>query len=235
MNNQVLQVLQSLSFAQPLVLWLLVIAVPLVVLAPWARLRMTSAPVRLGVLGLRLVIAGLLVAALAEPTLRPAGHARAVVFALDVSDSLSGDQQVWARAWVESAIRGLPPGSHSDTIEFGERAQLVGAESPPGRTTDLAAALRLAGALIPRDPSLAPEVVLLTDGWSTIGSPPADALPSGVHVSYVRIPPPAAGQRSRSHSIVIRGNSTRSGLARQRTRKGARKASATPYRGPRNG
>jgi uncharacterized membrane protein len=37
--------------------------------------------------------------------------------------------------------------------------------------------------------------VLLTDGWSTIGSPPADALPSGVHVSYVHIPPPAAGQR----------------------------------------
>jgi Ca-activated chloride channel homolog len=198
--NQALHVLQSLSFSQPLVLWFLILVVALVVLAPRARLRMTSVPLRIGVLGIRLVIAGLLVAALAEPTLRPAGHGRAVVFAIDVSDSLSPDQQLWARNWVSAAISALPPGSHSDTIEFGERAQLVGSTPPPGGTTDLTAALRLAATLVPREPSLAPAIVLLTDGWQTVPSSPraspADAVPAGIRVSYVQIPPStAAGQR----------------------------------------
>src|SRR5207302_10903061 len=127
----------------------------------------------------RLTIVGLLVVGLAEPRLRPAGHARAVVFAIDVSDSMSPDQQVWAHAWVDRASRALPPGSHADAIEFGERAPLVVApEPPPGATTDLGAALKLAGALLPRDESTAPEVVLFTDGWQTTTSIPADALPA---------------------------------------------------------
>src|ERR1700716_1435206 len=124
--NQVVSVLQSLAVLQPAVLWLLVLAVPLVLLVPTVRLRGTSAAMRVEVLGMRLAIVSLLIAALAEPTLRPAGHARAVVFALDVSDSISPDQMLWARAWVDRAIRALPPGSHSDTIEFGERAQVLG-------------------------------------------------------------------------------------------------------------
>jgi Ca-activated chloride channel homolog len=202
--NQAMQVLQSLSFSQPLALWAFVLAVPLVVLAPRARLRMTSAPVRLGVLGIRLVVAGLLILGLAEPTLRPTGQGRSVVFAIDVSDSLSPGQQLWARGWVSSAIRALPPGSHSDTIEFGERAQLVGAEPPPGRTTDIAAALRLAGTLVPRDPSLAPEIVLLTDGWQTVAGSPADALPAGVQVSYIRIPPSTAADQPPGVAVVHR-------------------------------
>jgi uncharacterized membrane protein len=90
----------------------------------------------------------------------------------------------------------LPPASQTNTIEFGARAQLAGAAQLPATTsTDLAAALRLAGALLPRDPRLAPEVVLLTDGWQTSGSAPAAALPSGVAVSYVRIPPPTTDLR----------------------------------------
>lgn len=202
--SQALEVLRSLSFVHPLVLWVLVFAVPLVVLAPWARLRLTRLPLRLGVLGIRLVIASLLVIGLAEPTLRPAGHARAVVFAIDVSDSLSPDQQVWARSWVESARRTLPPGSHSDTIEFGQRAQLVGSEPPPGETTDLAAAVRLAVTLLPRSENLAPEVVLLTDGWQTAAAPPPspDALPAGVKVSYVPIPQSAAVTRQPGLAVV---------------------------------
>ena len=47
-------------------MWVLVFAVPLVVLAPWARLRLTRLPLRLGVLGIRLVIASLLVIGLAD-------------------------------------------------------------------------------------------------------------------------------------------------------------------------
>jgi Ca-activated chloride channel homolog len=192
--SQALGVLQSLTFGQPLVLWLFVLAVPLVLLAPLVRLRATGSALRIGVLAMRLTVVGLLLLGLAEPRLRPAGRARAVVFAIDVSDSVSPDQQAWARDWVDRAVRALPPGSHSDTIEFADRAQLIGAnEPPPAGSTDLSAALKLAGTLLPHDPTAAPEVVLLTDGWHTAGSAPADALPSGVAVSYV--PLPATSQR----------------------------------------
>src|SRR5882762_3186989 len=50
------------------------------------------------------------------------------------------------------------------------------------------AALKLAGTLLPRDPSTAPEVVLFTDGWQTAASTPADLLPAGIAVSYVPVP-----------------------------------------------
>ncbi len=193
--SQAVSVLQSLTFGQPSLLWLLAVAVPVVLLAPWVRLRTTRGGLRVGVLATRLTIIGLLVVGLAEPRLRPAGHARAVVFAIDVSDSMGADQQAWAHAWVERAIRALPPGSHADTIEFAERAQLVGASEPPaGASTDLAAALKLAAALLPRgQKDTAPEIVLFTDGWQTAASIPADALPAGVAVSYVSVP--ASAQR----------------------------------------
>ena len=190
MIGQVLSVLQSLAFGHAPVLWLMALAVPLVVLLPAVRLR--GAPVlhRVGVFAMRLVIVGLVVAALAEPTLRPAGTARAVVFALDVSDSIAPDQQLWARDWIARASRGLPPGSSAQTVEFGERAQVAGLAPPPGAATDLGAALRLATTLLPRNAALAPEVVLFTDGWQTVGpaTPFADILPAGVAISYVPLP-----------------------------------------------
>jgi len=192
--SQALSVLQSLTFAEPYLLWLIVVAVPVVLLAPRIRLRSTRKGLRAGVLAVRLVIVGLLLAGLAEPQLRPAGHARAVVFAIDVSDSVSPDQQAWAHEWVDRAVRALPPGSHAQTIEFAERAQLVGAsEPPPGSSTDLSGALKLAGTLLPRDPTTAPEIVLFTDGWQTAASTKADSLLPGVAVSYV--PLPASTQR----------------------------------------
>lgn len=187
--HQVLSVAQSLTLLQPLVLLLFVLALPLVVLGTRARLRSAAMPLRVGIPGIRLVVVALLLLALAQPTLRPTGRARAVVFAIDVSDSLADDQQRWAHAWVERAIAALPPGSQTSTIDFGARAQLSGAALlPPSNSTDLAAALRLAGTLLPPDASVSPEIVLLTDGWQTAGLPAAEALPAGVAVSYVPIP-----------------------------------------------
>ena len=205
--NDLLSVLQSLAIDQPMVLWLLLLALPLIVLLPRRRLRSAGVGLRLGILGVRAALLGALILALAQPSLRPAGQARAVVFALDVSDSLSPEQQQWARAWIDQAARALPPGSAWQLVEFGDHAQLGATDgaaapslgssaSPPptpappaGSSTDLAAALRMAGALLPRDARYAPEIVLLSDGWATAGAPPADALPDGVAVSYV-VPPP---------------------------------------------
>jgi Mg-chelatase subunit ChlD/uncharacterized membrane protein len=194
--TQALGVLRTVTLVQPVVLLALILALPLILFAAHSRLRSTSTPLRLGILTTRLIITGLLVVALAQPTLRPAAQGRAVVFAIDTSDSITPDQVAWARAWVDSAIAALPPGSHSNVIDFGSRAQLAAAmQPPPTGSTDLSAALDLAGSVIPRDGALAPEIVLLTDGWQTAGSPPIDALPSGVAVSYVPLPAPAVGQQ----------------------------------------
>ena len=48
--SQALSVLQSLTFGQPLILWLFVLAVPLVLLTARVRLRTTRIGLRFGVL-----------------------------------------------------------------------------------------------------------------------------------------------------------------------------------------
>ncbi|MDQ6673048.1 MAG: VWA domain-containing protein [Chloroflexota bacterium] len=206
MIDQTLSVLRSVKLSDPRVLWVLALAVLLVLFAARARLRMTSVGLRVGVLCLRLAIVGLLVLGLAQPTLRPPGHARGVIFAIDVSDSVTADQKQWAYDWVDRAIAALPPGSHADTLEFAERAQLAGsAASLSGGSTDLAAALRLSGTLVTGGKNLAPEVVLLTDGWHTAAAAPADALPAGIPISYVALPAPADGRQPLAvvHSLNV--------------------------------
>jgi hypothetical protein len=182
--------LPIVDLAHPSLPWLLLLALPLIVLIPARRLAGTSRLLTGAIFGVRLLIVALLLFAVAEPSLRPAGQARAVVFALDVSDSQTPEQRLWSRAWAQRAGRTLPPGSQSQTIEFGEFARLLDADANPvpGSTTDLGAAMRLAGALLPRDSSLMPELVLIGDGWSTAATPPGDSLPQGVAVSYV-VPP----------------------------------------------
>jgi uncharacterized membrane protein len=194
--SQVTAVARTLTLAQPVVLLLLVVAVPVVLVAARTRLHLVSTALRTGILASRLAIVCLVVLALAQPTLRPVGHGRAVVFAVDVSDSVTPDQIGWARAWVDRAIAGLPAGSHSSVLEFGTRAQLAGApQIPPTGSSDLNAAIRLAGSLLAPDVEMAPEIVLLTDGWPTHGLPPIESLPPGVAVSYVPLPAPAEGQQ----------------------------------------
>jgi uncharacterized membrane protein/Mg-chelatase subunit ChlD len=194
--SQLSSILRSVSLVQPAFLLALVVAITLVLYAARERLRFTSRRLHAAILGTRLIVAALLIAAVAQPTLRPTGHGRSVVFAVDTSDSITPDQLAWARAWIDSAVAGLPPGSHSSVIEFGSRAELAGStEPPPTASTDLGAALNLAGSIVQRDSALAPEIVLLTDGWQTSGAPPIDALPAGVAVSYVPLPPPADGAR----------------------------------------
>ena len=192
---QLLAAQRTLTFIQPLVLLALAGIVPLVLSAARARLRQTPIGLRIGVLVTRLAIATLAIVALAQPTLRPAGHGRAVVFALDVSDSIAPDQLAFSRDWVARAQTALPPGSVSNVIEFGARAQLAGAsQPPPGASTDLGAALQLAGSIVAHDSTLSPEIVLLTDGWPTAGGQAIDALPPGVAVSYVPLPSSAQPQ-----------------------------------------
>jgi Mg-chelatase subunit ChlD len=198
MIDEALAVLRSLSFAQPQVLWFLALLPVLVPLLVWARLRRTRVSLRAGVLLVRIAVIGLLLGALAAPTLRPTGHARAMVFAVDVSDSVAADQQAFANAWIDQAVAQLPPGSHWNRVEFGERPQMIASgadQHPGGSSTDLAAALKLAGSLLPSDPSTSPEIVLFTDGWPTSGPSPTEDLPPGIAVSHVALPASSSTQK----------------------------------------
>jgi Ca-activated chloride channel homolog len=219
----------TLTLEQPLLLSLLLVAVPFTVIVASRRLHHTSTPLRLLAIGLRAAVFSALILALVQPAVHPPGKARSVVFALDVSDSMAPDQQVWARAWIQSAARLLPPGSHWQIVEFGEQAQLLGpdglsANPPPATTTDLAAALKMASAVLSADAGLAPEVVVLSDGWENAPRPSApgggvaqlapagaaEALPANVAVSYVAPPRAAAGPAAVVRSLEM-PNSVRVG------------------------
>jgi Mg-chelatase subunit ChlD/uncharacterized membrane protein len=148
-------------------------------------------------LALRLSIVTLLLLALAEPSLGHLRPIRNVVFAIDVSDSVSPQQRAWARAWVGQATRALEPDSRWAVIEFGQWAQLAaqGAEPPPGGETDIEHAVRFAQSLLSARESGGGEIVLLTDGWETVGNAAQaarDAVADGVAISYV--PLSLAGQ-----------------------------------------
>ena len=200
---QVVGVLQSLSFTTPAVL-LALVACALVLFAARQRLRMAPPRLRVAITMVRCLVMGLLVLGLAGPTLRPTGHARAVVFALDVSDSMSPEQQSWARDWIAGAVRALPPGSQAQVVEFGQRAQVeTDASSPPGASTDILAGLRLAAALLPRDGRRAPEIVLISDGWQTTDQTLTEALPSGAAVSYVEPPHLGSAANVVIHSLEV--------------------------------
>src|SRR5689334_5602346 len=181
-----------LHFDQPLVLALLAPLPALLALA-WPRLRRLPVAQVRWVLGLRGAMLALLVAALAGPSLGLRSQALSVVFALDVSDSMTAEQQAWARQWVQAAIQALGPEDRWSTIAFGERPALVAdpARSPglPTDGTDLEAALQLARSLLPA--TGAREVVLLTDGWDSADRVAPGGLPSGgPRVSYVLPGPP---------------------------------------------
>ena len=215
--NQLLPSLPDVTLEQPMLLWLILLALPLVALVPRGRLSSTPWLLSGAILSLRLLIVGLAIVALAEPALRPPGRARSVVFALDVSDSQAPDQRLWARAWVERAARALPPGSQWRTIEFAERAQLAsqpGAAMPPGTSTDVQAALRLATALVSRDSDMAPEIVLLTDGWATAAESAAEAA-SRACEGVVR-------RAAAHHASAAGGRAARRGCARRARRRAGR-------------
>lgn len=129
-------------------------------------------------LALRLVIVLCLVLALAGLELRRSGSELAVVFLVDVSDSMSEEATAAEMAYVREALEGMGPDDQAAVVLFGadalvERPMLPGGElgrvtSAPIRTqTDLAEAIRLGLALFPSE--AARRMVILSDGAQTTG------------------------------------------------------------------
>jgi uncharacterized membrane protein len=166
-----------MAFAQPLFLLLLVILPYFIYLGrPKGRYGRGRAWVALI---LRCLIVALVILSLAGTQLVRGGDELAVVFLVDVSDSVSEAEQERALAFVEGALAALGPDDRAALVLFGadalvERPMMDGADKlseiasiPRTYQTDLEGAIRLGMALFPA--GAARRIVILSDGRPTLG------------------------------------------------------------------
>jgi len=184
-----------MTFTTPLAL-LLFALIPVFAYVGWPRLPYRRRRDALS-LALRLLIVTLLVLGLAGAQIVRAAEKLAVVFLVDVSDSMDSAAQAAALDYVRDAMALSGPDDQSAVILFGanalvERPMLPGTElGPIGSTpvtlnTDLAEAIRLGLALFPAD--AARRMVILSDGIATVGDTLEAgrlAAASGVQIDFV--------------------------------------------------
>jgi Ca-activated chloride channel family protein len=184
-----------MRFTSPLFLFLLF----LVPLTAWAGWPSPGAARRRGFISLaiRMLIILCLILSLAGLEIIRSGDELAVVFLMDVSDSMSQQAVEAETIYVRSAIESMGPDDRSAIILFGADALVdrpmipvneLGLISsiPVTNQTDLAEAIRLAMALYP--PGAARRMVILSDGAQTSGNARAAAeyaAASGVEIVIV--------------------------------------------------
>ena len=133
---------------------------------------------------LRAAIAALLIGALAGLAIPRTSRRVAVMFLVDGSDSLGVGGQVAAVDWVREALRHQPDGALAGVAFFGGDARLELTVQPDATLlqpatkvdasrTNLAGALRLAGAVLPADARR--RIVVVSDGRATEGDAATEA------------------------------------------------------------
>jgi len=125
-----------------------------------------------GSLVLRLLVVAALVVSLAGPNLSGLGGGEHIIFALDLSDSISAASRQAAIAFFREAARHRRPGDRIGLVTFGASAVLEEAPTadpllavtsrPPGDATDIAQAIRTALSALPS--SGGRRIVIATDG-----------------------------------------------------------------------
>jgi uncharacterized membrane protein/Mg-chelatase subunit ChlD len=199
----------SISFLYPYALWLLLLIPLTIALALAGPRRPTRLRFWTG-LGLRALLLGLIVLALAGMQLRLHSDLLTVVFVMDASDSLPADQQAQAEAFVGQAIQSMSPGNQAAIVIFGKDALVERLASDENRLspfssvpvkvgTDIEGALQLALALFPDEG--ARRIVLLTDGRENLGHALDQAEYAAAHdveLSYV----PLGGPQGEAEVLV---------------------------------
>lgn len=188
---------------------------------------------------LRVVLVMLLLGALAGVALPRTGRDVATMFVVDGSDSLGSAGRDQAVRWVRRALASQPSGARAGVAVFGGDAKLELIVQPettllePSVTVDtsrtnLAAALRLAAAVLPTDARR--RVVVVSDGRLTDGDAATEARrlrQSGVRVDVHTVASPRAGdvalsrldapsraRRGESIAVVAHVEATEPGPAR---------------------
>ncbi|MGH9243680.1 MAG: VWA domain-containing protein [Acidimicrobiales bacterium] len=182
----------------PLLVW---VALPLLVLlaAEWLaarrRVGVSRRQWRVATV-VRVVIALLLVGALLDLALARPGNRVATMFLVDGSDSLGAGGRSEAVDWVRQSLDEQPDGAVAGVAVFGgdarleltvqEKADLTRPAAQVDTTrTNLATALRLAGAVLPADARR--RIVVVSDGRATTGDALAEAqrlAEEGTHVEF---------------------------------------------------
>ena len=204
-----------------------VIAVLLAVLGAegwlsWRRRGVSRHQWRVAV-GARLAVAGLLVAALSGLALPKRASDVAVMFLVDGSDSMGAGGRAAAVDWVRDALDAQPRGAKAGVAFFGGDARLEltvqedtellqPATKVDASRTDLAGALRLAGAVLPTDARR--RIVVVSDGRANQGDAATEArrlredgIQVDVHAVEVAGGPDVAVSRVDAPSLVRQGES----------------------------
>ncbi|HVM25016.1 MAG TPA: VWA domain-containing protein [Candidatus Limnocylindrales bacterium] len=167
------------AFSDPIWLWLAVPAVAIVVLGWIGASRRLAAGRRSASLALRLALVGCLVLSLAGIRLALPADRLSVVFLLDASASMLDATRDELVTWARGSVRQMPEGDRAGVVVFGANAlvdrlpselnQLAEpASRPVAAASDVAAAVRLAAAIMPSGTQQ--RIVLLSDGNDTSGS-----------------------------------------------------------------
>ena len=185
-----------LSFVNPIYLWLMLL-IPLTLGLALAGRRGLSPGRFWAGLALRSVLLALIVLALAGIQMHLPSNTLTDVFMIDVSDSISPEEQARGEAWVRQAVEKMPTGDQAAVVIFGENAlverlaneekALADLTSVPVTTrTDIASALQLALALFPDEG--AGRIVLLSDGRENLEAAQRQAdlaATQGIELQYV--------------------------------------------------
>ncbi len=166
------------GFTDPAWLWLLLPAVALAVIGWLAASRTLPAGRRAASLGIRLVLLACLVLSLAGARLALPADRLSVVFLLDASASMLDATREDLVAWAREAVRDKPEADTAGMVVFGATALVDRlpseldvladpASQPVVGATDIAAAVRLAAAILPAGTQQ--RLVLLSDGNDTSG------------------------------------------------------------------
>ncbi len=184
-----------MSFTNPLALVLLLV-IPVVVYLGWPRLHYRRLRDSISTI-LRALMILLLVLALAGTQVSQSANKLAVVFLVDVSDSLGTEVQEAQLDYVRQSLQAMGPDDLAGIVVFGadprtERSvnavrELSPLQSQPvSSNTNLAQAIRHGIALFPND--AARRLVILSDGRPTVGDTEAavqQAAAVGVEISFV--------------------------------------------------
>lgn len=198
----------SFSFLNPLPL-LALLLVPLLLALPLIG-RGTAARTRpfwLGLIVRALVLTGLILGLAGAQLVLPVNHTT-VVFVVDHSDSVPAAEQSRAEEFVRASFQTMRAGDRAAIVVFGENALVERLASednalaplaaiPRTTRTNLAAALRLALALLPDDTNK--RIVVLSDGYENAGRAEqlADLTAArGVQVDFVALRTPQGQSES---------------------------------------
>jgi uncharacterized membrane protein/Mg-chelatase subunit ChlD len=168
-----------IGFSDPAWLWLLLPATAIVVLGWVAASRTLPGGRRLASLVIRLVLVSCLVLSLAGIRLALPADRLSVVFLLDASASMLDVTRAELVDWARASVREMPEGDRAGVVVFGANALVdrlpselnqlaVPASRPVAGASDVAAAVRLAAAILPAGTQH--RMVLLSDGNDTSGT-----------------------------------------------------------------